>query len=281
MFKSVFRLAFILLVSLPLAACRQSAPRQLSATSQQTGQESTTETSASFSDSDALRLAMPAESDDRPEKILWRKAYVTSFNSSTLMPNWVAWRLTKEHTSGSHKRDNEMFSPDTDLPEEWQVNTYDYQQSGYDRGHMCPAGDNKWDAEAMRQCFLMTNMCPQDHNLNGGDWNEMEMQCRKWAQEYGEIYIVCGPIVFKNNTKRIGQQHKVTVPDAFFKVVLTLGDEPKGIGFIYRNRPGDRPKGDYVNSIDEVERITGFDFFPTLPDDVEEKVEAQADLELW
>ena len=224
---------------------------------------------------------LPEPATAQGAQLLRRKAYVCSFNHNTLMPDWVAWKLTAEHAEGSVSRKGVKFHPDGDVPEKYQVTTYDYMRSGYDRGHMCPAGDNKWDAAAMDQCFLMTNMCPQDHGLNIGDWNEMEMQCRRWARQYGEVYIVCGPILFRQRHATIGQKHKVTVPEAFFKVVLCLRGKPKGIGFIYRNIDGNRPKGDYVNSIDQVERITGLDFFHGLNAKTQKKVEAEADLSLW
>ena len=108
----------------------------------------------------------------------------------------------------------------------------------------------------------------------------MENACRSWARENGDIYIVCGPVLYKGRHKTIGK-HKVVVPEAFFKAVLCMRGTPKAIGFIYKNGDGNRPKGDYVNSVDEVERITGFDFFQSLPDDVEKAVEATADLDEW
>lgn len=235
----------------------------------------------STSDDAALRFAMPTSPKGMPEQILVNDAYVSSFNHTTLMPNWGAWRLTADHTTGDVQRKGISFTPDDRVAEAYRVTTYDYQRSGYDRGHMCPAADNKWSLQAMQQCFLLTNICPQDHGLNVGDWNEMENQCRRWARQYGEIYIVCGPILYRSNHKHIGQQHKVTVPEAFFKVVLCMKGQPKGIGFIYRNTDGNRPKGDYVNTIDEVERITGLDFFPSLPDKTEKAVEAHANLNDW
>lgn len=222
-----------------------------------------------------------ATPDGTPAQILANKAYVSSFNNTTLMPNWVAWKLAGTHVNGGADRKKHAFTPDSRVDEAYRVTTHDYVRSGYDRGHMCPAADNKWSDEAMTQSFLMTNICPQDHGLNVGDWNEMENQCRRWASKYGEVYVLCGPILLRGKHKRIGKEHKVTVPEAFFKVVLCLEGTPKGIGFIYRNEDGDRPKGDYVNSIDQVERITGFDFFPSLPDDVERTVEARADLAEW
>ena len=156
----------------------------------------------------------------------------------------------------------------------------DYKGSGYDRGHMCPAGDNKWGFEPMRESFFLTNICPQDHNLNCGDWNELEIACRNWANKYGDIYIVAGPVLYKGKHETIGP-NKVTVPEGFFKVVLCMNGTPKAIGFIYKNHPCNNPQSSYVNSVDQVERITGFDFFYNLPDDIEEKVESNANLSDW
>ena len=221
----------------------------------------------------------PAPLTDRKEQILRRTAYTASYNSDTRLPNWVAWQLTAEHTSGPHKRGGIDFAEDEDVPEP-RATDWDYYRSGYDRGHLCPSADNKWSEAAQRESFLFTNICPQNHSLNAGDWNEMEQQCRRWAKELGSIYIVSGPILYKSKHKTIGK-NKVVVPEAFFKVVLCTEGEPKAIGFIYKNQPGNRPKGDYVNSVDEVERITGIDFFPALPDDVESRVEASADIADW
>ena len=156
----------------------------------------------------------------------------------------------------------------------------DYKGSGYDRGHMCPAGDNKWGFEPMKESFFLTNICPQDHNLNCGDWNELEIACRNWANKYGDIYIVAGPILYKGKHETIGPNN-VTVPEGFFKVVLCMNGTPKAIGFIYKNHPCNNPQSSYVNSVDQVERITGFDFFYNLPDDIEEKVESNANLSDW
>lgn len=213
--------------------------------------------------------------------LLRRKAYIASFNGETLMPNWVAWKLTREETNGPAKRKGVGFEEDGDVPAKYRVTTYDYNQSGFDRGHMCPAGDNKWDAQAMRECFLMTNICPQLHSLNAGDWNDLEMRCRSWARKYGEVYIACGPMVGKGASRKIGKQRKIAVPTAFFKVVLVMGDTPRALGFVFNHVDGHQPLANYVCSVDEVERQTGLDFFPALPDDVEARVEARADYGAW
>ena len=225
-------------------------------------------------------LEIPTSKANVPSLLLYREGYTTSYNVDTRTPNWVAWHLTANHTNGPAKRKGIIFQADEDIPAP-RVDTYDYMRSGYDRGHMCPAGDNHWSQKAMEQSFLMTNVCPQVPALNSGLWNTIEKQCRAWAQEYGDVYIVCGPIYFNQKHKTIGK-NKIQVPEAFFKVVLRLKDEPKAIGFICRNASAKgRKKTDYVNSVDEVERITGMDFFSQLPDDIEQQIEGQADIKDW
>lgn len=245
---------------------------------QKDGEAGACDASAGAAEADD-KLVMQTSPKGTPEQILKRTGYVASYNKTTLLPNWVAWHLTAERTEGSAKRSGVDFAEDTEVPEP-RATDWDYYNSGYDRGHMCPAADNKWSKKAMEESFLFTNMCPQNGNLNRGDWNEMEMACRKWAKKYGDLYIVCGPILYKGKHKTIGK-NKVVVPEAFFKLVLRTGDNPQAIGFIYKNTSGNRPKDSYVNTVDEVERITGIDFFPSLPDNVEKNVEATADIANW
>ena len=214
-----------------------------------------------------------------PEKLLTRKGYVTSYNKTTRTPNWVAWMLTKEHTYGKMQRDEQRFEEDPDVPTP-RATFQDYYNSRYDRGHMCPAGDNKWDQEAMTESFLMTNICPQNHGLNKEDWNELEIQCRTWARRFGELTIVCGPLFEDEHPRQIGR-NKVTVPSAFFKVVCRQKPEPHAIGFIFRNDGSPQPWRGQAVSVDEVERRAGIDFFFDLPDDVEDAVESEEGLEHW
>ena len=226
-------------------------------------------------------VLLPAPMEGTPEKILVRQGYTVSYNREQNLPNWVAWELTPEKLVERESR-TDKFLPDPDLPEAEAVTTDDSKRSGWDRGHMCPAGDNRWHWRAMQESFYMTNICPQNHNLNRGDWKELEEACREWAQREGKIYIVCGPILYRQRHKTIGREHRITVPEAFFKVVLCpTSNPPRAIGFIYKNTSGNHPLDHYVNSVDQVERITGIDFFPALPDEVEKKVEAEYDLGLW
>ena len=293
--RKVYYLALFIFVSLSACGLKPSKhgkliggihayQEQKGGLAEQNGDESSPENNGDGKRGEAKHkvssgLEVPGKLNDRPEQILKRVAYTSSYNSDLRIPNWVAWQLTGAHTEGKNKRAGVKFQEDADVPLPRAVD-FDYVRSGYDRGHLCPSADNRWDATAQGQSFLLTNVCPQDHNLNVGDWHELENLCRKWAKTYGSIYIVAGPVLLKGKHKTIGK-NKVTVPEAFFKVVLCMEGKPKAIGFIYRNESGNRPKSYYVNTIDDVERITGIDFFPALPDNVEKAVEATCNLEEW
>ena len=225
-----------------------------------------------------VKYELPAPLKDRPEQILQRKGYTTSYNRNTKNPNWVAWHLTREHTRGQNQRKQMTFTEDTDVTP--RATNNDYYNSRFDRGHMCPAGDNKWDREAMAQSFLFTNICPQHHGLNKYEWNDLEIRCREWAREYGAIDIVCGPIYETDNQRTIGK-NKVWVPVAFFKVILCRKGTPKAIGFIYRNEGKHQTPQEAVRTVDEIEALTGIDFFPALDDATEKRIEANAQLSQW
>ena len=226
-----------------------------------------------------VNLEIPAKLKDRSEKIMRRSNYTVSYNRNWNLPNWVAWELNKNETKGKNNR-NEEFTSDPELPKVNQVEPWDYSGSGYDRGHMCPAGDNHFDDKAMNESFYMSNICPQNHELNTGKWNDLEIACRRWANKYGEVYIVCGPIIDKRKGKRIGKEHDIIVPEQFFKVILITSTKPaRAIGYIFENNGSDRPYKAY--SIDEIEQKTGMDFFPNLPDNIENIVESRYEVSDW
>ncbi len=223
-------------------------------------------------------IEIPKLMKNGKEMILRRQSYIVSYNHETKIPNWVAWHLTSEHADGEVKRCG-GYQEDEDVPAP-RATREDYKGSGWSHGHMCPAGDNKWDSVAMRETFLLTNICPQHLCLNSGLWNRIEIDCRKWAKKYGDVYVVCGPVLLNREHETIGI-NKIVVPEAFFKVILCLKDKPKAIGFVVRNNEGKKKRDQFVNTVDEVERITGIDFFPALPDSIEDKVEAYSNIKDW
>lgn len=221
-------------------------------------------------------LELPAEI--RGEQIIRHTGFTLSYNADWLCPNWVAWELTALETQGVEER-AKHFKPDPEV-RGVKVVTKDYSNSGYDRGHMAPAADMKWSEQAMRESFYMTNICPQIRNLNAGDWKELEELCRTWANHFGKIYICCGPIV-GNNPKRIGE-NGVAVPDAFFKVILAFENQtPQAIAFLMAHKPGNNPLKSYAMSVEDMEIVTGIDFFTHLPDSLEQIVESDLKLKSW
>ncbi len=271
---------FLLIAGLVVvAACRQSDNRVQAFvdTSKTTTEAATAKADREDNTTDILMQRTPK---GMPDKVLRRTAYTTSYNYETRCPNWVAWTLTRDHTYGSQQRSNERFEEDTDVKTP-RATFQDFYSSRYDRGHMCPAGDNKWSSEAMTETFLLTNICPQNHGLNKEDWNDLEIQCRTWARRYGELTIVCGPIFDDDNQPRTIGKNKVRVPDRFFKVVYCAEPSPRTLAFVFRNNGQSQPWRRQLTTVDEVEAMTGINFFPALPNAVETRIEAEADLDDW
>lgn len=224
-------------------------------------------------------VEIPVVKDERSDRVITHKGYTVSYNYDWKIPNWVAYELTDWEVEGEVPR-YDRFKPDPMVPQNATAVTDDYKYSGYDRGHMAPAADMKWDEQAMKESFYLSNICPQNPNLNGGVWKDLEEQVRDLASQKGRIFVVCGPIV-TDDTFTLGE-NKVVVPQAFFKVLL---QEEKGevhtIGFVYENKSGRQPMSTYALTVDEVEILTNIDFFPSLPDKIENKTEAIVDFSKW
>jgi endonuclease G len=157
----------------------------------------------------------------------------------------------------------------------------DYANSGYDRGHLLPAGDMKFDATAMKDTFYMSNMTPQPAKFNRGRWSVLENLARAWGLKYKKIWIVSGPIL-KENLPKIGVKNMVSVPTDYFKVILRQdGSSFKAIGFLMNTEVPYNDIAPYALTINQIEDLSGVDFFPTLEDKVEEEIESEIRLEDW
>ncbi len=206
------------------------------------------------------------------------EGFEVSFNPDNKTPNYVVWTLQGLETEGASARSNKFW---TDRELEGCADTKDYSYSGYDRGHMCPAGEQKWSDEAMHHSFVMANICPQSHELNTGAWKTLEDKERIWAKRDSAIVIVAGPIYDTSDKKTIGN-NRVRVPSAFFKVLLAPYAQPmRSIGFVYPNMKCEGNMASYAVTVDEVEKITGLDFFSVLPDDIEDDIESTMSFKDW
>ena len=204
------------------------------------------------------------------------EGYTVSYNSEMKIPVWVKYELERSEVDGPYTRTGLNFRKDksVDLP---QASDDDYRNSGWSRGHMAPAGDFKWSEDAMSETFYFTNCCPQNQSLNAGQWSTLEEKVRSWAKKYGNVIVYTGPIVGQNEYSTIGES-KIVVPDAFFKAVLS-GNQ--AIAFVMYNRPNNENLQKCAMSVDDLEILTGLDFFPELDDTVEESVESMYFLKYW
>jgi len=224
------------------------------------------------------QLELPAISDT--DIILVYSGFVVNYNSEWLLPNWVAYELTAEELDGDVPR-GRSFSMDLDYKGR-QAMREDYSNTGWDKGHMAPSADMKWSQVAMKESFYLTNICPQDHNLNEKDWQTLEKYVRDWAVKYGKVWVVCGPYVTTSQYGTIGERN-VMIPDGFFKAVLRQDDRNvwHSIAFVFENNSSKQAVKDAVHSINEVEKLIGYDLFTNLRNRIEEDVEAQSDWEEW
>lgn len=220
-----------------------------------------------------MRISSPATME---EQIVEYSGFTVSFNPGLRIPNYVVYELTRNETEGDVARAS-SFDCDTEV--EGCPEPSDYTRSGYDRGHMAPAADMKWDYDAMHESFYMTNICPQNHSLNGGGWKRLEEKIRDWAERDSALIVVTGPITEPGHkTLKSG----VAVPQKFFKAILAPYAKPvRGIAFIYRNEGGQKVIERQMVSIDSVESATGLDLFYELPDDIENRIEKSSDYNEW
>lgn len=218
----------------------------------------------------------PKKAQDKEYPIITYSAYEVMYNPEYKIPRWVRYELLASETDGVWSRKGLKFTPDPSVSFP-QADDYDYRGSGWSRGHMAPAADFKWSSTAMIESFYFTNCCPQNLELNSGQWSTLEKKVRDWANRYGSITVYTGPIVLDNAYGTIGY-NKVVVPDAFFKAILA-GEQ--SIAFVMYNHNNNENIQKCAMSVDDLEALTGIDFFAEQVDDFENQVEATYNLRNW
>lgn len=215
----------------------------------------------------------PAEGGEQVLHTYFALAYSEPHEQAT----WVAYELTRDRLNENWAERPNTFRPDQAVSTE-SATPRDYSGSGYDKGHLCPAADMAFDAAAIDETFLMSNMSPQVRGFNAGVWRELEELVRDWARRFKRVYVVTGPIL-DNAKTQIGFS-KVTVPLAFYKV-LYAPEQHKAIGFMLPNQVSEKPVMSFACSIDKVEKTTGLDFFPKILNGLNEELEANYDPDAW
>ncbi|WP_281989395.1 DNA/RNA non-specific endonuclease [Aquimarina aggregata] len=204
--------------------------------------------------------------------------YSLSYSETHEQAEWVAYELKKEHLINNDfkrpyfEQDKKVRSSSAD----WR----NYKKSGYDRGHLCPAGDRRFSYDAFEETFLTSNVTPQNHEFNSGVWNKLEQKVRYWAKKYDGVYVVTGGVLSKD-LKSIGYE-AVSVPEYFYKIILDKSAAtPKMIAFLVPHQKTNEGLTKFVVPTDKIEKLTGIDFFPELDDTLEKKLEASSSLKNW
>lgn len=211
-------------------------------------------------------------------QVVHHNYYSLSYSETHEQAEWVAYELKKSQVQ-NRNYERPYFEVD-DAVATRSAHWKNYKNSGYDRGHLCPAADREFDLQAYQETFLTSNISPQRHEFNAGIWNRLEQQVRRWAKRYDGVFVVTGGVL----SDRIGVigEEAVTVPESFYKIVYDQsGNTPKMIGFLINHTPSDKPLTQYVTAIDQIEKLTGIDFFPQLEDSLENQLEAKPNPEAW
>jgi len=213
------------------------------------------------------------------ETVTQHSAYSLVYNHKHMQAKWVAYNLTYGNTIGGAERSSK-FSIDPSISPRTAI-TSDYTKTGYDRGHLAPAGDMKFSAQAMAESFYMSNVSPQLPGFNRGIWKKLEEQFRSWAPSSHPVFVVTGPVLIDPINSHIGQTCSISVPWRFYKIMLDTASPMRAIAFVMPNNSSTQPLSSFAMSIDEAEQITGIDFFPKLNDIQEAKIEKTLLLQQW
>jgi endonuclease G, mitochondrial len=213
--------------------------------------------------------------------IVRHKFYALSYVEKFELPEWVAYELTEARLKSEWVDRTNNFRPDP-MVQSGSATPDDYRRTNFDRGHLVPAADMAFSTEAMSETFFLSNIAPQDPGFNKGVWRELEELTRDWARRFKHLYVVTGPVLTQPVKFWIGE-NQVAVAPAFYKVLLDLRDpEKKAIAFIIPNETSTERIESFATSVDEVENLTGIDFFSGLMEkSLEEELEANFDVTLW
>lgn len=210
--------------------------------------------------------------------IVKHNGYSLSYSEKHEQAEWVAYSLDKKDIVYKDRK-RPYFIEDPKV-KTTSASWRNYKKSGYDRGHLCPAGDRRKSLESYNETFYTSNISPQRHDFNAGIWNKLEQKTRYWAKKYNHLYVITGGVL-EDNLKTIGTE-KVSVPKEFYKILLDFTQpEIKAIVFLIPHQESKKPLHEFVVSIDELEQKTGIDFFYQLPDDLENKLEKSSSYKGW
>ncbi|NWI12622.1 EXOG Nuclease, partial [Crypturellus soui] len=205
--------------------------------------------------------------------------HALSYDQAKRVPRWVLEHISKQKTLGDADRRHCKFRPDPNIPLMFSAVNEDYIGSGWSRGHMAPAGDNKFSTRAMAETFYLSNIVPQNYENNAGFWNRMEMYCRELTERFEDVWVVSGPLTLpetgddgkKRVTYQVIGKDDVAVPSHLYKVILARRSrtttEPLVLGaFVVPNDPigFSHQLPEFQVNIEDLEKMSGLVFFPQV-----------------
>lgn len=201
-----------------------------------------------------------------------------SYNPEHKQADWVFYPLGKNELQNCVQR-TDRFRPDPMLTARDTAQLSDYQGSGFDRGHLSPAADNKWSMRAMHDSFLLSNISPQPPRFNQGIWGKLENLVRAWALKTGDLWVTTGPLL-ERGLPSIGAG-EVSTPRYFYKVLVTqTAKARKALALLLPvNASGDLSQ--YAVTIDELEERTGLDFNHGMDREAEAELESTLSVSAW
>lgn len=223
------------------------------------------------------------------EELIEHLAMSLVYSEKHEQAKWVAHIITPDIIGGIEGRTND-FRPDpliktgSAIEEDYFLKflqpdgKYRYEGFGYDRGHLAPSADFRWSNRALSESYLYSNMSPQLDDFNRDSWAKLEDMMRGYIYRNPktQLFVVTGPLLNDNLKKIPKAKNKVSIPEKYFKVAVDLKNK-RAIAFVMPNAKADYPHESYAMSIDEVEKLTGIDFFASLEDNLENSLEAQKD----
>ena len=208
-------------------------------------------------------------------ELVRHEGYTLRYRDQYKDAEWVAYPLLAYETTGQANRKYEQFKPDPEVTNGTALPS-DYTRSGYDRGHLAPAADFKFSQRIMRETFFMSNITPQAPEFNRGIWGDLENQVRSWARRDNGLYVITGPVL-KPGLSTIGKTNEISVPEKFYKVILYCNKpDIRMVGFLLNNESSGNSLQSFVVPVDLIEQLTGLDFFPKIPDDLERQLESKS-----
>ncbi|MDT0538237.1 MULTISPECIES: DNA/RNA non-specific endonuclease [Croceitalea] len=235
-----------------------------------------------YSNPNSSAISAPFKKEYLPSssfnQIVLHDYFMLSYSEFHEQAEWVAYELKKEHlTYDNRKRPYFIEDPKVaSKSADWR----NYKGSGFDRGHLCPAGDRRFSEYAYNETFYTSNISPQDRAFNAGIWNRLEMQVRDWCKRYDDLYIITGGVL-KNNLEEIGSED-VDVPEAFYKVIFRNDNNQLHVmAFLFPNKESRKPLKQFLVTIDELELATGIDFFYKKSDKWQKRIENKMSIKNW